>query len=155
MKIIIFISTGILLLISCQTKQNTLAQFDWLQGSWENIGAAVEYYEIWEKDNDSLFTGIGFVMQDGDTIFQENIILIQKQDGIYYIPTVSGQNNEEPVSFKLVSDSAGIRIFENMGHDFPQRIGYSNPKPDSLYAYIEGNYKGKYRKEEFPLTRKK
>jgi len=45
--------------------------------------------------------------------------------------------------------------FENKDHDFPQRIIYKNTGQDSLYARVEGNDKGKFRKEEFAMRRNK
>ena len=44
-------------------------------------------------------------------------------------------------------------VFENMEHDFPQRIVYTNPKTDSIFAYIEGIQDDQYRKLEFPFTK--
>ena len=78
-----------------------------------------------------------------------------KGDDLFYIPTVKNQNNGEPVSFKLVSGKNGEFVFENKQHDFPQRIIYRNPNPDSLYARIEGYQQGKVHKEEFPIMSRK
>ena len=44
-------------------------------------------------------------------------------------------------------------IFENLQHDFPQRIGYQRNGPDSLLAWIEGTEKGQVRRVEFPYRR--
>ena len=90
-----------------------------------------------------------------DTVFKENISLVSQQDELLYIPAVSGQNNNQPVVFRCVSNNAGAMVFENKEHDFPQRIIYLNKRPDSLYARIEGTEKGKFRKEEFFMARHK
>lgn len=140
---------------SDSSQQNKLDQFKWIIGSWQNISSDGELYEIWTKTNDSLYSGYGFMLLNNDTVFSEKISLQLKGNDLLYIPTVKNQNNGEPVSFKLVSDINGEFVFENKEHDFPQRIIYSNPNPDSLYARVEGDQQGKFHKEEFPMSRKK
>lgn len=88
-----------------------------------------------------------------DTLFSEDIRIFQKEHDLFYEPLVKDQNNGQPVLFRLISNVDGIFVFENAGHDFPQRIIYSNPAPDSLSAIIEGKDKGKDRIEEFRMKR--
>lgn len=156
MKYILFILSISLACISCMPDKadNAIAKLSWLPGSWQSITEEVQYYENWTKTNDSLYTGYGYMMSEGDTVFFESIKIQKQGKDIFYNVSTNEQDSLDVVSFKLVQDSAGIFIFENPAHDFPQRIGYSNPSMDSLHAYIEGNYKGQYRKEEFPMTRK-
>jgi hypothetical protein len=40
-------------------------------------------------------------------------------------------------------------VFENLNHDFPQRIIYWREGESTLHARIEGSIKGKERKEEW------
>jgi hypothetical protein len=152
-------------IISCnntQTKQedsvnnfSQLQQLEWLLSQWQNSSPEGDFYESWIKTNDTSFTGTSLVIARGDTVFSESILLHQIGDNVYYSPTVSDQNNAQPVSFKLISNTNGIFVFENKEHDFPQRIIYSNPQPDSLYARVEGNHNGIFRTEEFGMKRNK
>lgn len=165
MKIKIIVPYLIIFLTSCSQNQpkqneisgnlNNLQRLEWLLSEWKNIAPDEEYYETWIKTNDTLFTGSGFIISSGDTVFSETIALRQDGVNIFYIPTVSGQNNAQPVSFKLIASDNGDFVFENKEHDFPQRIIYSNPEPDSLYARIEGNKNGKFHKEEFGMKKVK
>jgi hypothetical protein len=157
-----FIVSGILLSVySCnETTQidkthPLLKEMNWLIGAWKNVSADGEFYEIWNSYHDSAYTGIGFMLVKGDTLFSEIISLEARNGELYYIPTVSGQNNGIPVLFKLTSHANGEYVFENEEHDFPQRIIYNNPNPDSLYARVEGTQDGEFRKEEFAMSREK
>jgi hypothetical protein len=132
-----------------------LDEMKWLIGTWYNVSAEGEFYEVWNAYRDSAYTGIGFLLVKGDTLFSEIISLEERNGELFYVPSISGQNAGQPVSFKLTSRSNGKYIFENKEHDFPQRIIYTNPRPDSLYACVEGMQDGILRKEEFALSRKK
>ena len=52
---------------------------------------------------------------------------------------------------RAVSDSSVL--FENLQHDFPQRVGYQRDGPDSLLAWIEGMQNGQSRRIDFPYRR--
>ncbi|MGB4774266.1 MAG: DUF6265 family protein [Daejeonella sp.] len=134
---------------------NKIQQLEWLIGNWKNSTVNGQLYEIWTKRNDTLYSGHSFMITKGDTAFSERITLQLKEGNLFYIPIVSDQNKGKAVSFKLISDTKGEFVFENKEHDFPQRIIYKNPVPDSLFARIEGNVDGKFKKDEFPMTRYK
>ena len=95
------------------------------------------------------------MIMNNDTIFSESLSIEENRDGLFYVPSVVNQNDGKPVYFKLVKCVNGEFIFENLDHDFPQRIVYKNPQPDSLYARIEGRDSGEYRREEFKMKRTK
>ena len=50
----------------------------------------------------------------------------------------------------VVTESSAV--FENLEHDFPQRVGYER-NGDALTAYIEGPMNGQTRRIEFPYRR--
>jgi len=52
---------------------------------------------------------------------------------------------------KEVTDSTVV--FEDLKHDFPQRVGYSRMGADSLVAWIAGSRGGRERRIEFPYRR--
>jgi hypothetical protein len=49
-------------------------------------------------------------------------------------------HNLRPISFKLVKLTGTVAVFENLEHDFPQRIEYSL-EGDQLTGRIEGDKK--------------
>ena len=52
---------------------------------------------------------------------------------------------------KAVSDTEVV--FENAGHDFPQRVAYAADGGQRLQARIEGSDKGRDRVVRFPMVR--
>jgi hypothetical protein len=44
-------------------------------------------------------------------------------------------------------------VFENLQHDFPQRVGYERKGSDRLLAWIEGTQNGQIRRVDFPYRR--
>jgi hypothetical protein len=163
---ILLISATFLVLFSCATgskdkmdaeKNNetvSLKQFDWLIGDWQNITDEFEFYESWEKNGNNLFKGESFMTIEGDTVFSEFVDLELDKGEIFYRVSVSDQNDGTAVSFKLVSSEDQKFVFTNPEHDYPQTIVYRYVAPDSLYAHIEGNLDGKYRREDFVMVRR-
>ena len=79
----------ILISISCshsRSKDQRLSEdpapgynYDWLIGSWIRCNDEEENstYEHWMKNSSTEYTGLGCILQDGDTIIKENLRLIK------------------------------------------------------------------------------
>jgi hypothetical protein len=132
---------------------NELAKADWIMGRWQSNFKGGSATEIWEKQNDSTFGGRSFVVAGKDTVSSEQLRLVQEGDLLYYIPTVKGQNNNQPVKFKMIKATGDELIFENPEHDFPQKISYKKVSADSIVAEISGNMNGVQSAEQFPMSR--
>ncbi len=150
---------GILALLSCQNKSEKqfekLEKMNWLVGQWENTTAEGHLTETWNKVNDSTFTGqTYFIINKKDTVHNESIVLTQVGDDLIYRPIVKGQNNDEPVDFKLTSEAENTFSFENPKHDYPQKIVYKKVNDKSLVATISGKQQGKPSTESYPMQRK-
>lgn len=128
---------------------------EWLIGTWENKTTRGSIYESWKKVRRNELTGKSFILKDRDTVVLENIQLVRKNNILTYIPTVNGQNNNQPVSFPLISKSEKKLVFENKSHDFPQLISYTRITGDSLVAEISGISKGVLKRQTFYMRRLK
>ena len=126
----------------------------WFIGKWENNSSEGKASEIWERKNDSVFAGISNFIIRGDTVSSETISLEQIGNKLFYIPNVKGQNNGLPVRFVLTFSTTNQLVFENPGHDFHQKITYTQIKSDSLLAEISGMINGEQISRQFPMTRK-
>lgn len=132
--------------------QSKSEQMKWILGVWKIATANGTIVESWRQLNDSTLQGkSAFVKSKGDTIPQESIELAYRNGDWYYIPTVQGQNNNQPVSFKIIFLKGAEFISENAAHDFPQRIAYRRIK-QQLFASIEGKRNGKYSKQNFDFS---
>lgn len=148
---------AILLVINSCTQKNSetkqegfdLNKLNWLLNQWSSTTNDGVIYEVWTKASESTFAGRSFMLSGTDTVFSETIQIVNVDSGLFYIPTVKGQNKNEPVSFKLITSNDSSFVFENLAHDFPQRIIYTQRPDNILYARIEGKDKGNEHKEEF------
>ena len=149
---------ALLTIVSCKKTENSakdkIKTADWLIGNWENQLEQGTLSESWEKANDSTFNGKSFFIKDKDTLNNETIVLSQKGNDLFYIPVVQGQNNNEPVIFKMTKADAKQLVFENPKHDFPQKITYTKITADSIVAAISGVVNGKTEGESYPMKRK-
>jgi hypothetical protein len=125
----------------------------WVNGTWKMVNNDGIFFEEWSKANDNTFKGHGCMLRDNDTVFIEQLQLQQRGNELLYIATVPDQNEGKPVEFRFTELNKGEFIFENVMHDFPQRIIYKHPQPDFLCIRIEGTVKGKHRKEDFNFVK--
>jgi hypothetical protein len=151
-KLIVII---ILSVFSSRAGAQTFSMTDakWLIGKWENQTQRGRMVEEWTRTNDSVFSARSYMINAQDTILLESVQLKKEGNELFYIPTVKGQNNEQPVRFKLSAMKAGSMVFENPAHDFPQKISYTLLDKDSLMAEISGIVNGVERKRQFPMKR--
>jgi hypothetical protein len=95
--------------------------------------------------------GMARTVAKGKTVEYEFIRLHEEENGdILYTAHPSGQAE---ASFKLIRCEKELAVFENPGHDFPQRIIYRLNADGSLAARIEGRKGGKERGVDFPMKR--
>ena len=98
--------------------------FDWLLGNWKrnNEKDGKETYEVWTKISHAEYYGIGFTIQNNDTLNQEKIRLVKS--GEKWVLEVQLQNEAIPILFNMTSYNDQEFICENQTHDFPKLIKY-------------------------------
>ncbi len=139
-----------LVLFACKT-QFELSELSWILGKWQVNES--NSFEEWVRVDDNLYRGKGYEIRKNDTLITESINIVQNGKEVFYIPTVTDQNEGKPVEFKLVSKKAKELIFENKNHDFPQRIIYVKVGENQIDARIEGEKQGSFSEVKFKLTR--
>lgn len=151
-KLIYPIATLLILIINGNSQMKSLESFSWLLDKWVNSEGESHSYESWEKINDTLFIGESKSIKNGKEIFREKLELSKIGEDIIYIADVV--HNPKPVQFKLTNFTDSSVTFENLQHDFPQKIYYELRNASTLYAKIEGKDKsGKISFAEFVMTR--
>ncbi|MGX7668635.1 DUF6265 family protein [Flavobacterium pedocola] len=131
-----------------------LEKVNWLVGEWGNTTPEGNLTETWTQSNDSTLTGKTVFVAGKDTMFTETIEIVQINDSLLYNTKVSNQNQGKTVSFKASAVSDMSVAFENVKHDFPQKITYNKISADSLVAEISGMKEGKESKENYPMKKK-
>jgi hypothetical protein len=128
---------------------NVIQRLAWLQGCWETSSTARTVEEQWTAPRGRSMVGLSRTVRGGELVAYELVVIRERGDRLVYIAHPSGQPSAEFLSTSL---SEGSAVFENPGHDFPQRIGYRR-RGESLQAWIEGTKDGQARRVEFPCRR--
>jgi hypothetical protein len=106
----------------------------WLTGCWEYSSGSRSVEEHWLAPRGKTMMNAGRTVL-GDKLVEFETVIIREQDGrLAYEAHPSGQP-----SAVFLSQRVGDRevVFENLQHDFPQRVGYKRDG-DSLLGWIEG-----------------
>lgn len=128
---------------------NKLLNFEWLIGLWEGIHGQGIYHEEWVKNNSGELSGKAYFIKKGEMLNTEKLKIHKIEENIFYTADVS--HNPNPVSFKLISRSDKVFVFENPDHDFPQKITYERKSDESLYATVEAVVNGKAKRIDYSL----
>lgn len=148
------LALALLALLSCgPAGTDQRLEAGWLEGSWRLDEGQNVFIESWALQDDSTLVGQGVTVSGGETALFETLRIERRHTGTLYIATVLGQNNDEPVAFRLTSSSDSELVFENPAHDFPQKIRYTLIAADSLVAEISGTADGKQQSLSYPMTR--
>jgi len=145
--------TFIFLFVTTVYQESSFKKLYPLAGTWKMETAGKMFYENWQIKDVTEMHGRSFRVNANDTLVLEDVQLTAKQNVIYYIPVVTGQNGGQAVSFKLIGSANQQFIFEKPEHDFPQRVIYHLINNDSLHAWIEGKQNGKEKRSDFYYRR--
>src|SRR5206468_11915915 len=96
----------------------------------EANGRVVE--EQWMAPRGGVMLSMGRTVRDGKLIEYESIVLREKGNGLAYEAHPSGQPSAVFISTTVTASTV---VFENLAHDFPQRVGYQ-ADGEKLLAWI-------------------
>jgi hypothetical protein len=126
-------SSSLLLLFSCYRPSQPQAFEDMkmLEGKWVSV-EGVQFSESWKVVHDSLIEGVGYSMNNNDTVFTEQLKIYRMGNYVLYGAKVGG--NEDYVHFRLTEARKGKWTFVNPVHDYPNVIEYIMKDENSLIA---------------------
>jgi hypothetical protein len=127
-----------------------LARVGWLAGCWELRVPNRVTLEMWMPALGDLMLGASRTTVGAATSEFEQLRMRAEGDKVVYTAIPSGQRETAFPSI-LVTDTA--LVFENIAHDFPQRIMYRRRGADSVIAAIEGPGPNGVRRIQFPMRR--
>lgn len=147
----IFWVTSLLLGGPIAWAEDPLTALDWLPGCWEAEGGEVGSGEMWMRAAGGSMFGLSRTIKGGKVVAHELMQLRLGPDGrLVFVARPSGQKE---ATFPLKSLQDRTAVFEDLGHDFPQRISYRPVGRDRLLARIEGLQDGKLVGIDFPMRR--
>lgn len=127
----------------------SLGSVAWLAGCWESRRGERHVEEQWMAPEGGSMLGMGRTVRGERTVEFEFMRIDTDGDALVFTSRPSGQAE---ASFRSVRITDSSVLFENLEHDFPQRILYERQKDGSLLARIEGKDNGTDMQVEFPMT---
>lgn len=110
---------------------------DWLAGYWLSCDERMEVAETWSDRRGGIMLGTSITIGD-DAFSWEQMRIESDGENLVFHAQPRGQAE---TAFALVRGGPGEAVFENPGHDFPQRVIYRRTG-DRLTARIEGTSGG-------------
>jgi hypothetical protein len=126
-----------------------VASLDWMAGTWTQTKGDETVSEAWLGPGNGLMVAVNLTTRGANRKTFEFLRISETAEGFSYFASPGGR---APVEFKLKEQADRRVVFENSGHDFPQRILYSRDG-DILVARIEGAIGGRERSQEWRFTR--
>ena len=117
----------------------SIADLAFMTGSWTLTRGDSVVEEHWTAPRGGTLFGVGRTLRGERTPAFEFLRIEARADGIYYVASPSGR---PATPFKLRQFSKDRVVFENLAHDFPQRITYWR-EGERLCAEVSGTSKGK------------
>lgn len=136
---------------SGQDANKPVNSLSWISGCWEMSSNGRTTTEIWGKATTNLMIGTSQSVKDGKTVAYEFLRIVNNGQGLTYVAQPS--NAQSPTVFAASKLAGNEVVFENLKHDFPQRIIYRQEKADSLFARIEGKQGEREMSMDFPMKR--
>ncbi len=118
----------------------------WMAGNWTGTQDGIEMEELWQKPKGNTMLGVHRDVKAGCTVSFEFLRIEATGEAITYWGSPGGR---PATPFKMIQQEEQRAVFENAGHDFPQRIIYWRTKDGALHAKIEGTMQGKAASEEW------
>lgn len=147
----VFAALAAVVIVAGAQAQAEIEKVAWLAGCWKSDNAEAGSGEHWMPLAGGTMFGMSRTIRQGKTVEFEFVELRYLPDGkLAYVAHPSGQ---QTTAFPLLRVSDTEVVFENLEHDFPQRVAYAKEGESKVRARIEGVSDGALRVIEFPLSR--
>jgi hypothetical protein len=127
-----------------------IEQVGWLQGCWSLQDGDRRIEEQWLSPRADSMLGVGRTTR-ADRLIEYEMVLI-RASGLQ-LAYETHPSAQAPALFMSSSVGEQSIVFENLKHDFPQRIGYERLSADRLLAWIDGTQNGQAKRIEYPYSR--
>ena len=110
------------ILICAPVQAQTLEDLDWMSGYWKLSQGGTTLEELWTPAAGGMMVGLNRTVYANGRASFEFLRIVQTDSSIVYLASPGGAS---PTPFSLTEVSDSKAVFENLAHDFPQRIIYS------------------------------
>ncbi|MBO6623093.1 MAG: hypothetical protein JJ892_06325 [Balneola sp.] len=129
LSIILFVSIS----LNAQAPDPALPELAWLTGYWTSTKDGTTIEELWTNGSGYMMLGVHRDVNTNGRSSFEYLRIMRTREGIVYVASPGGKPG---TTFTMKENKDQKVIFENLEHDFPQRIIYSR-SGDTLTARIE------------------
>jgi len=140
---------SIALVVAASSASAQIQRVAWLAGCWSISGSERTVDEQWMAPRVATMQGMSRTVRGDKLVAYEFVILRERGELLDYEVSPSGQARTVFTSTTITDSSV---VFENLQHDFPQRVAYRR-SGDQLLAWIEGPRNGQMRRIEYPYER--
>lgn len=137
--------TVLLALVSPTTGIDDLS---WMAGHWLECSPSGAAAETWTDGRGGVMLGVSKSVR-GDRTNWELSRIDRTPEGVTFFTVPKGQ---QPAAFRAKSIARDRVVFENLDHDFPQRVIYTR-NGDQLTGRIEGTIAGAPKSAEWQYRR--
>lgn len=127
---------------------NRVASLGWMAGNWIQDSAKERVMEAWLGPGNGTMVAVNLTTMPGGRRTYEFLRISDTPDSMSYFASPGGR---PPVEFRFKEAGDKRVVFENLGHDYPQRIIYWKDG-DLLAARVEGKVRGQLRAEEWKMS---
>jgi hypothetical protein len=131
--------------------RSSIDRLAWLQGCWTSRSADDRIVdEQWMGPRGGTMLGMSRTVAGGTLREYELVVIRTTASGLVYEAHPARQ---AAATFPVKAQTDASVVFENLAHDFPQRIGYRREGTDAVTAWVEGTRNGRSRTVEFAYQR--
>ncbi|MDM4765727.1 DUF6265 family protein [Pelomonas sp. SE-A7] len=131
---------------SLASQAQSLDKLAWMAGSWTQSKDGETVQESWLGPRGQLMAAVNLTTSAKRGSSFEFLRIVETAAGIAYLASPGGK---PVVEFKLKEMGERRVVFENLAHDFPQRVIYWQEADGALRARIEGQMQGRLRGMEW------
>jgi hypothetical protein len=135
---------------SAEPAPASISSLSWLAGCWEGGSGTRVVDEQWMAPRGGMMLGMGRTVVGAAVREFEQMFI--REDGGKLVFT-SRPSEQPEASFASIEVTPSRVVFENLGHDFPQRVMYEKGADGSLKARIEGKQGDTVKGIDFPMRR--
>jgi hypothetical protein len=107
---------------------------DWLAGAWLMCGRGQEISETWVGEGSGVLVGVGLTRGANGRVSFEHMRIAPNAAGV--VSFYGSPDGAAATEFPSVSQGERRIVFENLAHDFPQRVIYAR-EGRTLTARVE------------------
>jgi hypothetical protein len=131
-------------------QRHDIARLGWMAGTWGGTQDGIRSEEHWMVPEGGLMLAMHRDLSQGKAVFFEFLRIEETPEGVAFLAQPRGRS---AVRFPCIELSGSRVVFENLQHDYPQRIQYWMAGDGTLGARVEGMRDGKLQSEEWRWSR--